>query len=154
MITASAPSPPPPPTASGRPAPSNPASPALRCRSRGSRPLRSHSSTCGSTSRSAKARTVFRSCSRSGVCQMSVLIPRLPLAPVLARASLRSSLALAFGRQKLLRDVDVPAAQPLAEPLGLGVEPRLIRDALAEDAVDDEVDGPQVRQQMASDGQI
>ncbi len=64
--------------------------------------------------------------------------------------------------RRLLRDVfaqldryvDGPAAQPLAQPLGLWVEPRLIRDALSEDAVDDEVDRPQVRQHMAGDGQI
>ena len=55
---------------------------------------------------------------------------------------------------QLDRDVDDPAAQPLAQPLGLWIEPRLIRDALSEDAVDDEVDGPQVRKQMTSDGQI
>src|SRR4029077_6642453 len=52
------------------------------------------------------------------------------------------------------RDVDMTAAQPLAQPLGLRVEPRLIRDALPEDAVDDEVDGPQVGQYMAGDRQL
>ena len=50
---------------------------------------------------------------------------------------------------KALRDVDVPAAQPLAEPLGLRVEPRLVRHALAEHALDDEVDRPQVGQHDA-----
>ena len=69
-ITASAPSPPPPPTSSGKLEPSRPASPAARCSSRGSSPLRSHSSTCGRISRSANARTVLRSASRSGVVQM------------------------------------------------------------------------------------
>ena len=69
-ITASAPSPPPPPTASGKFEPSRPASPAARCNARGNSPLRSHSSMCGKISRSAKERTVFRSCSRSGVVQM------------------------------------------------------------------------------------
>ena len=47
-----------------------------------------------------------------------------------------------------------PAAQPLAQPLGLRIEPRLIGHALAEDALDDEVDRPQVRQQMPGDRQI
>lgn len=36
----------------------------------GNSPILSHSSTCGRISRSAKARTVFRSCWRSGVVQM------------------------------------------------------------------------------------
>ncbi len=69
-ITASAPSPPPPPTSSGKFEPSRPASPAARCNSRGSSPLRSHSSTFGKISRSANERTVLRSASRSGVVQM------------------------------------------------------------------------------------
>src|ERR1700752_5247516 len=138
MITESAPSPPPPPTASGRPAPSNPAPPALRCSSRGSSPVRSHSSTCGRTSRSAKARTVFRSCSRSGVCQMLIAVGSSPKG----------------SSQDPFWDVDMPAAQPLAQPFGLWIEPCLIRDALPEDSVDDEVYGPQVGQQVAGDGGI
>src|SRR5215470_15058334 len=100
--------------------------------------MRSHSSTFGSTSRSAKARTVFRSCSRSGVCQMLIAVGTSPKG----------------SWQEPLRDVDMTAAQPLAQPLGLWIEPRLIRDALAENSVDDEVDGPQVGQQVAADGQI
>src|SRR5215212_9759243 len=46
------------------------------------------------------------------------------------------------------------AAQPLAESLGLRVEPGLIRHALAEDALDDEIDRPQVWKHMPSDWQI
>ena len=68
MTTASAPSPPPPPTASGRPAPSRPARRlcgAARAAARRPAPTRRR---CGRISRSANARTVFRSCSRSGVC--------------------------------------------------------------------------------------
>ena len=77
MITASAPSPPPPPTASGKPAPSRPAAPARRCRSRGRSPVRSHSSAWGRISRSVNERTVFRSCSRSGVVQMFTVSPEI-----------------------------------------------------------------------------
>ena len=45
ITTASAPSPPSPPTDSGNPAPSSPAAAALRCSSRGSSPVCSHSVT-------------------------------------------------------------------------------------------------------------
>src|SRR6476469_8925763 len=105
--------------------------------------MRSHSSTFGRTSRSAKARTVFRSCSRSGVCQTFILSSAL-------RARRSSSETPPGCPCTTRQDVDGPAAQPLAQPLGLWVEPCLICDALSEDAVDDEVDGPQIRQQMTS----
>ena len=42
----------------------------------------------------------------------------------------------------------MPGPQPLAQRLGLRVEPRRARDALAEDALDDEVEGAQVRQHV------
>src|SRR6202020_1881103 len=126
-ITASAPSPPPPPTSSGKFEPSRPASPAARCNSRGNSPRRSHSSTLGRISRSAKERTVFRSASRSGVVQM---------------------LTKTLLSQQHCWNVDVAAAQPLAESFGLRVEPCLVCDALAEDLLDDEVHRAQVGQQM------
>ena len=47
----------------------------------------------------------------------------------------------------------MPAAQPFAQPFGLRVEPGLIRHALPEDAVDDEVDRPQIGQHVPGDGQ-
>ena len=57
-------------------------------------------------------------------------------------------------REKLLRDVERTGAQPFAEPLGLRVEAGLVGDALAEDALDDEVDRAQVGQQVTGDGEI
>ncbi len=57
------------------------------------------------------------------------------------------------GVQQGLRDVQVAGAQPFAERLGLGVEAGLRGDALAEDAADDEVEGAQVRQDMAGDSE-
>ena len=63
----------------------------------------------------------------------------------------RLSQLLAFGcgpdahqRVHSFRDVDVSAAQPFAEALGLRVEAGLVGDALAEDAVDDEVHRAQI----------
>ena len=53
-----------------------------------------------------------------------------------------------------LRDVEVAAAQPFAQPLGLGIEARLVGDALAEDPLDDEVHRAQVGQQVPGDRQI
>src|SRR6202012_3211112 len=99
----------------------------------GSSPLCSHSSTCGKISRSANERTVLRSASRSGVVQM-----------------LTTTLLL----QQRCWNIDVPAAQPFTESLGLWVEPYLIGDALAEDLLDDEVHRTQVGQQMPGDRQV
>ena len=132
-ITASAPSPPPPPTSSGKFEPSRPASPAARCNSRGSSPLRSHSSTFGKISRSANERTVLRSC---------IALRRGPDAH--NNPSLTAT----------LRNVDVPAAQPFAESFGLRVEPCLVGDALAEDLLDDEVHRTQVGQQVPGHRQV
>ena len=54
---------------------------------------------------------------------------------------------------KYRRHIDVPGAEPLADRLRLWIEPRLRRDALAEKPFDDEVHRPQVRQEVARDGQ-
>src|SRR6202012_3406705 len=99
----------------------------------GSSPLCSHSSTCGKISRSANERTVLRSASRSGVVQM---------------------LTTALLSQQRCWNIDVPAAQPVAESFGLWVEPCLIGDALAKDLLDDEVHRTQVGQQMPGDRQV
>src|SRR5277367_4215180 len=109
------------------------ASPAARCNSRGSSPLRSHSSTCGKISRSAKERTVFRSCSRPGVVQM---------------------LTTTLLSQQHCRNVDMAAAYPFTQPFGLRIEARLIGDALPEDLLDDEVHRAQVGQQVPGDRQV
>lgn len=45
-------------------------------------------------------------------------------------------------------------AQPLAERLGLRVEPGLRRDALAEQPLDDEVDRTQIGQRVPANGEI
>ena len=46
------------------------------------------------------------------------------------------------------------ATQPLAEPFGLGVEPGLVGHTLAENSLDDEVNGAESGQQVAGDRQI
>ena len=46
------------------------------------------------------------------------------------------------------------AAQPFAQPLGLRVESRLVRNALAEDLLDDEIHRAQPGQQVAGDRQV
>ena len=60
---------------------------------------------------------------------------------------------VSVGSQQCLRDVDDAGAQPLAERLGLRVEPGGRRDALAEQPVDHEVDRAQVRQGVPVDRQ-
>lgn len=55
--------------------------------------------------------------------------------------------------QQGLRDLDVAAAQPLTQSLGLRVEAGLVGDALAEDCLDDEVQCPQIRQHVTGDDQ-
>ena len=56
--------------------------------------------------------------------------------------------------RQAFRYVDVSAAQPFAQALGLRIEPGLIGHALSEDAVDDEVHRAQVGQQVTGDRQI
>ena len=57
-------------------------------------------------------------------------------------------------RQQLLRDVEGAAAQPFADGLALGVEAGARRDPAPEQAVDDDVHGPQVGQRVHGDGQV
>ena len=131
MITASAPSPPPPPTDLGQTRRrAARASPALRCSSRGSSP---------------------------------VALPLVDVRQHLAfgeRPHRLSQIARARAVVQMLTASSASGmssagtAQPFAEALGLRVEAGLVGDALAEDALDDEVDRPQVGQHMAGDRQI
>ena len=50
--------------------------------------------------------------------------------------------------EQFLRDVGEPGAQQLTEGLGLRVEPRVVGDALAEQAAHDHVDRAQVGQDV------
>src|SRR5438067_1571364 len=125
--------PPWPPALSGNATPSSPASAAFRCSSRGSSPSRSHCATFGAISRRVKSAVSLRRASRSGVDQTSVGMAVL---------------------DQTERDVDVSRAQPLAEPLRLRVLPGAGGDALAEQAVDDEVERPDVGQVVPVDPQV